>query len=103
MADRMERLSRRAAGRMNRRTFLGRAAGVATAVVAGTAMPLVLPAQRASALGRCPAGFCIVGKRTIPGSCWFECGGRCCGTKVTQICDCCSGIACSPRHFCNGQ
>ncbi len=104
MADAMQRLSVRAASRMTRRSFLGRSLGVVSAVIAGTAMPIVLPAARASARpGRCPPEFCTIGRRAIPGSCWFECGGRCCGDRVTQICDCCAGVGCSPTHGCGGR
>lgn len=104
MADRLRTLSMRTASRMSRRSFLGRTLGVVSAAVAGTAMPVVLPAARAASRIRgCPPEFCTLGKRAVPGSCWFECGGRCCGSKVTQICDCCTGLGCTPRHGCGGS
>ena len=103
MSDPIEQLAVATVSRVSRRSFLGRAAGLVTAIVAGTAMPVVLPASRASAgPGRnCPPAFCTCGKRVVPETCWFECGGRCCGRRVTRICDCCRGRGCKPNHFCS--
>lgn len=99
MGTRVEHLAVRAANRMSRRSFFGKTATVFTTVAAGSAMTLVLPAVRANAL-TCPPSTCSCGKRVVPGSCWYECTGRCCGIRVTQICDCCSGSNCNPNHLC---
>jgi hypothetical protein len=97
VARSLEGIAIRTAARLNRRTFLGRMLGVASAAVAGTSMSVVLPAKRAYAWD-CGASICTCGM-TDSNSCWYTCGHCQCNGKMAKMCDCCSGCG-NPNHFC---
>jgi hypothetical protein len=86
------------ASRLTRRSFLTRTLQVVTAAVAGTTAGIVLPASRAYGV-TCPDTICSCGV-SDSNSCWFECTGCNCGSRMAKLCDCCSGCS-NPNHLCN--
>lgn len=90
--DWVERAGRAAAGRLTRRSFLGRVGKVAVMVAGGQAMAVLLAEEaEARVCGqtgvspRCPTFDCDA----IWGWCWYA-TGCCAGGLLKKICDCCA-------------
>jgi hypothetical protein len=94
--DATERLSRRAAARSTRRTFLGRLGKTAVIVAGGPALASLL-VERAEArvcgqsgvAPKCPTFDCTYAD-IVWGWCWYASPGCCAGGGLKKICDCCT-------------
>ena len=94
--DLVERLSRRAAARSSRRTFLARMGQAAIIVAGGPALATLL-VERAEArvcgqsgvAPKCPTFDCTYAD-SVWGWCWYASPGCCAGGGLKKICDCCT-------------
>jgi hypothetical protein len=94
--DLTERLSRRAAARTSRRTFLARVGQTAVLVAGGPALATLL-VERAEArvcgqsgvAPKCPTFDCSFADSTW-GWCWYASAGCCANGGLKKICDCCT-------------
>jgi hypothetical protein len=94
--DITERLSRRAAARTSRRTFLARVGQAAVLVAGGPALATLL-VERAEArvcgqsgvAPKCPTFDCT-GADSVWGWCWYASAGCCANGGLKKICDCCT-------------
>ena len=91
----VERAGRFAAGRLTRRSFLGRLGEVAVVVAGGPALATLLadPAEgrvcgQSGVSPRC-ATFDCTGPGEVWGYCWYA-SGCCAGGLLKKICDCCA-------------
>lgn len=93
------------AGRVPRRSFLGRAGRLSIAAAAGSAVALKLWEESAYGHDSCCGAShsvscsCLTGSNVCPSGtcecgCWVECDGNC-GDRGTQWCDCCDTTGCT--------